>query len=330
MRSREEDKGMSDFEGDAYGDDAADDDDDAPEETQPEALTTRCGSAKPAFGVKTIAKGGEPTRGAPKTRDHITVKRSIWSPLENTIFVAARWFMKDELEPLLRKQCSQYWAPLVRHIEKENPGWVCNVNAVQKQWRNLVFIYKQLKKGEKASGKGAVAKPPWFPYMELFQNNRAVANPHAVDGGGATQVNVPSGSAVPSASAPCTFTPTFTAPPPQSTPPSKRPRVAETSTMAAAKLVCETIKGCHSDSITRLGGLVCAWMQQDERIARERLQQTSPAPPSRNDVPAEADTQPATNAAKGGGDGWFRREQPGDASANPDAEEKVWVLDDAE
>ncbi|CAI5520123.1 unnamed protein product [Closterium sp. Naga37s-1] len=150
--------------------------------------------------------------------------------------------MKDELEPLVGKQGSQYWAHLVSYIEKENPGWVRGSNAVQKQWRNLVCIYKQLKKGEKASGKGTVFKPPWFQYMELYQHNRAIANPHTVDGG---------------------------APPPQTAPPSKRPRVAETATMAAAKLVCETIKGCHTDAMNKLEGLVRAWLQQDERIARE-------------------------------------------------------------
>ncbi|CAI5460019.1 unnamed protein product [Closterium sp. Yama58-4] len=79
-----------------------------------------------------------------------------------------------------------------------------------KQWRNLVTMFKQLKKGEKASGKGAVCKPPWYPYMELFQNNKAIGNPHVFDDGGAAHFNVPCGFAIPSTSAPCTYTPTFT------------------------------------------------------------------------------------------------------------------------
>ncbi|CAI5505474.1 unnamed protein product [Closterium sp. Naga37s-1] len=194
----EEDKGMSDSEDDADADDADADDadgdeDDAPEEAQPAAQTSRRGRGTSASGAKTADKGGEPPRGAAKTRNLHPVKRSVWSPRESTILVAARWFMKDELEPLIGKQGSQYWARLVRHIKKENTGWVRGVNAVQEQWRNLVTMFKQLKKGEKASGKGAVCKPPWFPYMELFQNNRAVAHPHVVDGGGATHVNVPCG-----------------------------------------------------------------------------------------------------------------------------------------
>ncbi|CAI5498101.1 unnamed protein product [Closterium sp. Naga37s-1] len=100
--------------------------------------------------------------------------------------------------------------------------------------------------------------------------------------------------------------------------------------MAAAELVCETIKGCHTDAMSRLEGHVRAWMEQDARIARDRLQQPAPTPQSRNDIPKEADTQPATNAAEGGNDGWFRRVQPGVGAANLDADEEVWVRGDAE
>ncbi|CAI5459057.1 unnamed protein product [Closterium sp. Yama58-4] len=335
----EPDKGMSDSE------DESEDEAEAPEETFPSAPATRASRAKSAAPATAASKGDEPPRRGPKTRTQVPVKRIVWSPLENTIFVAARWFMKDELEPLLGKQGSQYWARLVHHLEKENPGWVRGVHAVQKQWRNLVQFYKQLKKADKASGKGTVCKPPWYPYMELFLNNRAVANPHAVAAGGATNVNAPCGFNVPSTSVPTTTTPTFTgildfpfpegshgctSTPPQCTPPSKRPRVMETATMAAAKLVCETIKDCHQDAMSKLEGLVRAWMEQDERIARERLQQTAPAPPARYGAPPDAPAQTAANATDGGDDGWFRRGQSGDAAANPDEAAEVWVRGDGE
>ncbi|CAI5978492.1 unnamed protein product [Closterium sp. NIES-65] len=153
--SREEDdKGMSDSDATADADDTETDDEDAPEESQPATPPVRRGPAKAAPGVKNAAKGGEPPRRAPKIRDPMPVKRSVWSPL--TILVAARWFTKDELEPLLGKQGSQYWARLVRHLEAENPGWVRGVNAMQKQWRNLVSMFKQLQKADKASGNGVV------------------------------------------------------------------------------------------------------------------------------------------------------------------------------
>ncbi|CAI5524674.1 unnamed protein product [Closterium sp. Naga37s-1] len=279
----EEDKGMSPSEDEVDADEDADDDDDASEEAQPATPAPRRSRASAAARTKTAAKGGEPPCAAAKTRNLHPVKRSVCPPRENTIFVAARWFMKDELGPLLGKQGSQYWARLVRHLEQENPGWVRGVNALQKQWRNLVNMYKQIKKGEKASGKGAMCKPHWYSYMALFQNNKAVGNPHAVDGGGAAHVNVPCGFAVPSTSAPCTSTPTFT----------------ETATMTAAKLVCETIKGCHSDAMNRLEGLVRAWMEQDARIARERVQQPAPSPPARDDIPMHADNMTATHGRRG-------------------------------
>ncbi|CAI5960425.1 unnamed protein product [Closterium sp. NIES-65] len=216
------DKGMSDS-------DAESDDDDAPEESQPATPPVSRGHGKAAPGDKSAIVGGEPPRRAPKTREPMPVKRST-----------------------------------------ENTGWVRGVNSVQKQWRNLVQMYEQLQKADKAFGNGVVCKPPWWPYMVLFQNNRAVAAPHAVAAGGATHVNAPCGFAVPSTSAPCTSTPTFTAnsfgptvtceraAPPPVTPPSKRPRVAETATMAAAKLVSDTIKDCHADAMAKLEGLVRA------------------------------------------------------------------------
>ncbi|CAI5503099.1 unnamed protein product [Closterium sp. Naga37s-1] len=198
----EQDKGMSPSEDEVDADEDADDDEDAPEEAQPASPAPRRGRASAAAGTKTAAKGGEPPRAAAKTRNLHPVKRSVWSPRENTIFVAARWFMKDELGPLLGKQGSQYLARLARHLEKENP---------------------------------------------------------------------------------------------------------ETATMAAAKLVCETIKGCHSDAMSRLEGLVRAWMDQDARIARERVQQPAPSPHVRDDIPAHADNMTDSHAAEGGDDGWLRR-----------------------
>ncbi|CAI5489728.1 unnamed protein product [Closterium sp. Naga37s-1] len=298
----EEDKGMSPYGDDDDAEEYADDDEDAHEEAQPATPSPRRSRATAAAGTKTAAKGGEPPRAAAKNRNLHPVKRSVWSHRESTIFVAARWFMKDELGKLLGKQGSQYWARLVRHLEEENSGWVRGVNALQKQWRNLVSMYKQISKGERASGKGAVCKPPWYPYMELYQNNKAVGNPHAVDGGGAAH----------------------------GTPTSKRPRVAETATMAAAKLVCETIKGCHSDAMNRLEGLVRTWMEQDARIARERVQQQAPNPPASDGFPGHADNMPATHAAEGGDNGWLRRGQARDSASNPDAGKEVWVRGAAE
>ncbi|CAI7806592.1 unnamed protein product [Closterium sp. NIES-54] len=104
----------------------------------------------------------------------------------------------------------------------------------------------------------------------------AAAAPHAVDGGGATNVNVQAGMEVPSSSQPVTSTPTFTAPPPQIDATPKRAKVHETATMQAAKLVSATIKDCHGDAMARIEGLVREWMAQDLRLARERMTESAP------------------------------------------------------
>ncbi|CAI7891615.1 unnamed protein product [Closterium sp. NIES-53] len=59
-------------------------------------------------------------------------------------------------------------------------------------------------------GGGSMARTQWWPYMELYNKESADADPHAVDGGGATSVNVPASIEVPTSVQPGTSTPTFT------------------------------------------------------------------------------------------------------------------------
>ncbi|CAI5509946.1 unnamed protein product [Closterium sp. Naga37s-1] len=204
-----EDTGMS------PSDDEGDDDygnDDAEEEVQPvprppKRITPRASAADKGNGKA----AAPPARQEPrKKRSAAPVERGMWSDKESTIFAAARWFTKDELEPLKGKQGTQYWVRLLAHIKESNPGWCRNVNALQKQWRNLMLLWKEYKRGDGGSGNGYVEKPPWWPYLELFNKDTAAAAPHAVDGGGATNVNVQAGMEVPSSSQPVTSTPTFT------------------------------------------------------------------------------------------------------------------------
>ncbi|CAI7744443.1 unnamed protein product [Closterium sp. NIES-53] len=270
-----EDTGMppSDDEGDDdYGND------DAEEEVQPvtrppERIALRASAADKGNGKA----AAPPARQEPrKKRSAASVERCMWSDKESTIFAAARWFTKDELEPLKGKQGTQYWVRLLAHIKESNPGWCRNVNALQKQWRNLMLFWKEYKRGDGGSGNGSVEKPPWWPYLEVFNKDTAAAALHAVDGGGATNVNVQAGMEVPSSSQPVTSTPTFTAPPPQTDATPKRAGVHETATMQAAKLVSATIKDCHGDAMARIEGLIREWMAQDLRLARERMTESAP------------------------------------------------------
>ncbi|CAI7865189.1 unnamed protein product, partial [Closterium sp. NIES-54] len=202
-----EDTGMfpSDDEGDDdYGNDNAE------EEVQHVTWPPKR-SAPRAFAADKGKAAAPPARQEPRKKWLAAlVERGMWSDKESTIFAAARWFTKDELEPLKGKQGTQYWVRLLAHIKESNPGWCRNVNALQKKWRNLMLLWKEYKRGDGGSGNGSVEKPPWWPYLELFNKDTAAAALHAVDGGGATNVNVQAGMEVPSSSQPVTSTPTFT------------------------------------------------------------------------------------------------------------------------
>ncbi|CAI7866955.1 unnamed protein product [Closterium sp. NIES-54] len=164
-------------------------------------------------------------------------------------------------------------------------------------------------------GKGKAVPPP--PRQEPRKKrgctsreglmDTAAAAPQAVDGGDATDVNVPADMEVPSSSQPGTSTPTFTAPPPPTTATPRRARVHETATMQAAMLVSATIKDCHGDAMTRIESLVREWMAQDMRLARERMTESAPpdvhrAPPDFSPPPPRGESTPPPEAAQHGDD----------------------------
>ncbi|CAI7846165.1 unnamed protein product [Closterium sp. NIES-53] len=309
--------------------DADDDDDDDPkqglntddDEEEPEdaGMSPSDGDDKDEDAEDVAEEEAQPKRSA------APVKRGLWSDKESTIFAAAKWFMKEELESLKGKQGTQYWVRLLAHIKESNPGWCRGVNALQKQWRNLTLLWREYKRGDGGSGHGSVEKPPWYPYLELHNQDTAAAAPHAVDGGGATDVNVLAGMEVPSSSQPGTSTPTFTAPPPPTTVTPWRARVHETATMQAAMLVSATIKDCHGDAMTRIESLVHEWMAQDMRLARERMTESAPldvhrAPPDFSPPPPRGESAPPPEAAQHGDD-------VGDVNTvTPGAEDvEIWV-----
>ncbi|CAI5997791.1 unnamed protein product [Closterium sp. NIES-64] len=199
------------------------------------------------------------------------------------------------------------------------------VNALQKQWRKLTLLWREYKRADGGSGNGSVEKPPLYPYMELHNQDTAAAAPHAVDGGGATNVNVLAGMEVPTSSQPSTSTPCFTAPPPTNTATPKPARVHETATMQAAMLVSATIKDCHDDAMRVVEGLVREWMAQDLRLARERMTKSAPpdvhrAPPDFSPPPPRGESAPPPEAAQ-------PREDMGDVNTVTPADEdvEIWV-----
>ncbi|CAI5474955.1 unnamed protein product [Closterium sp. Yama58-4] len=300
---------------------------DAQEEVQPVAQPPKRSAARKQASNKGKAKAAKPAaRPEPRKKRAVAPdERGLWSDKESTIFAAAKWFMKDELEPLKGKQGTQYLARLLAHIKESNPGWCRGVNALQKQWRNLMLLWREYKRADGGSGNGSVEKPPWYPYLDLHNQDTAAAAPHAVDGGGATNVNVPVGMEVPTSSQPGTSTPCFTAPPPTNTATPKRARVHETVSMQAAMLVSATIKDCHSDAMRVVEGLVREWMAQDLRLARERMSDSAPpdvhrAPPDLSPPPPRGESAPPPETAR-------LREDVGDEhTVTPATEDvEIWV-----
>ncbi|CAI7890091.1 unnamed protein product [Closterium sp. NIES-53] len=287
-----EDAGMSPSDGDDEDEDA---EDDAEEEAQPVSQPPKRSAARASGTNK-----GKGKAAPPPPRQEPRKKRSA-------------------------APGTQYWVRLLAHIKESNPGWCRGVNALQKQWRNLTLLWREYKRGDGGSGHSSVEKPPWYPYLELHNQDTAAAAPHAVDGGGARDVNVPAGMEVPSSSQPSTSTPTFTAPPPPTTATPRRARVHETATMQAAMLVSATIKDCHGDAMTHIESLVREWMAQDMRLARERMTESAPpdvhrAPPDFSPPPPRGDSAPPPEAAQHGDD-------VGDVNAvTPGAEDvEIWV-----
>ncbi|CAI5962513.1 unnamed protein product [Closterium sp. NIES-64] len=294
---------------------------------KPRAPPPKRKTARKAASDKGKGKAAQPAaRPEPrKKRAAAPVERDLWSDKESTIFAAAKWFLKEELEPLKGKQGTQYWARLLAHIKESNPGWIRGVNALQKQWRNLIVLWREYKKADEGSGNGSVEKPPWYSYVDLHNQDTAAAAPHAVDGGGANNVNVPAGMEVPQSSQPGTSTPCFTAPPPTTPATPRRARVHETATMQAAMLVSATIKDCHGDAMNRIEGLVRQWMAQDLRLARERMTESAPpdvhrTPHEFSPPPPRGESAPAPETARTRVD-----EGDGDTAMSADEDVEVWV-----
>ncbi|CAI7893436.1 unnamed protein product [Closterium sp. NIES-53] len=298
-----EDAGMSPSDGDDEDEDA---EDDVEEEAQPVSVTTKRSAAGASGTNKGKGKAAPPPpRQEPrKKRSAAPVERGLWSDKESTIFAAAKWFMKEELEPLKGKQGTQYWVRLLAHIKESNPGWCRGVNALQKQWRNLTLLWREYNRGDGGSGHGSVEKPPWYPYLELHNQDIAAA---ALRRHGRQRAD------------------RHGAPPPPTTATPRRARVHETATMQAAKLVSATIKDCHGDAMTRIESLVREWMAQDMRLARERMTESAPpdvhrAPPDFSPPPPRGESAPPPESAQHGDD-------VGDVNTvTPGAEDvEIWV-----
>ncbi|CAI5480539.1 unnamed protein product [Closterium sp. Yama58-4] len=222
----------------------------------PSSMTTARATANPLDKDKRPSKALAPSEARGGTTLSLQKgARPEWSLKESTILVAARWFTKDELQQMTGKQGSQYWLQLIEHIKLQHPDWSRDETACTNQWKRLKALWKQINKGDSASGGGTVIKPSWWEWMVLFYKDNAAAEPHALNGGGADNVTVdPAVKITTPNKADATGTPMH------GTPPSARRRINKTATMATAQLLSSTLKECSEVGIAQITGVIREWM----------------------------------------------------------------------
>ncbi|CAI6004060.1 unnamed protein product [Closterium sp. NIES-65] len=134
-----------------------------------------------------------------------------------------------------------------------------NATACTNQWKRLKALWKQVTKGDSASGGATVIKPPWWEWMVLFYKDTAAADPHALDGGGADDVTVDPGLNIPKPAKTDATTTTC-----RGTPPSAKRRINETATMAAAQLLADTLTRCSEEGVSQITGVIREWMASQQ------------------------------------------------------------------
>ncbi|CAI7792905.1 unnamed protein product [Closterium sp. NIES-54] len=186
-----------------------------------------------------------------------------WSNAELTSLAAARWNTKDDLKAMQGKRGSQYWKKLRAHMVERDATWNRDEGQMSNAWKRLEKKYLKTKRVETQSGGKTLKKKQWWDYVYHLKKHSAKANAHALDKGGAANVDVPAYATVPGTNVGET-----SAPPSQGrqrgnrrgaasqdavvTPPPKRRRIDETATMATAKLVSDAINSSNAMALRQL------------------------------------------------------------------------------
>ncbi|CAI5482985.1 unnamed protein product [Closterium sp. Yama58-4] len=120
-----------------------------------------------------------------------------WSDAELTSLAAARWNTKDDLKAMQGKQGSQYWQKLRAHMVEKDKNWDRDEGQMSNVWKRLEKKYMKTKRGEGKSEGKAIKKKSWYEYVYHLRKHSAKAKPHALDGGGAANIDVPAYATVP-------------------------------------------------------------------------------------------------------------------------------------
>ncbi|CAI7878441.1 unnamed protein product [Closterium sp. NIES-53] len=136
-------------------------------------------------------------RSKKEKRPPATRNKRVWSDAELTSLATARWNTKDDLKAMQGKQGSQYWKKLRAHMVERDATWARDEGQMLNAWKRLEKKYLKTKRSETQSGGKAIKKKPWWDYVYHLKKHSAKANAHALDGGGAANVDVPAYATVP-------------------------------------------------------------------------------------------------------------------------------------
>ncbi|CAI5457402.1 unnamed protein product [Closterium sp. Yama58-4] len=222
----------------------------------------------------------------------LRIKRQ-WSDAKLSSLAVARWNTKDDLKAMQGKQGSQYWKKLQAHMVERDATWDRDERQMSNAWKRLEKKYLKTRRGETQSGGKAIKKKPWWEYVYHLKKHSARAKPHALDGGGAANVDI-----LVYATVPDTNDRETSAPLSQGydgvTPPPKRRQIDETATMTAAKLVTDAINSTNAMALRQLQDstqLLVVAMNMAAIQVGFRLQMASPpvplAAPSTTPPPAQ-------------------------------------------
>ncbi|CAI5959742.1 unnamed protein product [Closterium sp. NIES-64] len=195
-------------------------------------------------------------------------------------------------------------------MKKSGTKWRRNSTAMQHAWKRMEAEYRDTLRNNGTSGRKPKRKKPWFEYVYLLKRIPATVKPHVVEGGGAgeshvdpqaplqldadmpeggTTTPVPRGRQrrMPRRAAAIEATP--------SPVPARRSRVNETASMAAAKVISDTLNACNGQAMRQLSEATQLLIAAIHMAAG--MWRPPPAPPLQATVPAPAQPPAIANDA---------------------------------
>ncbi|CAI7774062.1 unnamed protein product [Closterium sp. NIES-54] len=193
-----------------------------------------------------------------------------WTDEELTALAAAKWYTREDLKQMRGKHSNQYWKKLRAHMKNSGTKWTRNSTAMQHARKRMEAEYRDTLRNNGTSGRKLKRKKPWFEYVYLLKRIPANVKPHVVEGGGAGETHVDpqaplqldadmleGGTTTPVTRglqhAPrCAVTIDATPSPV----PARCSRVNDPWSVAAAKVISDTLNACNGQAMRQLSDAV--------------------------------------------------------------------------